>query len=79
MLCSPPPGKPLSSEALDSRKQFMSFVLTMMRGHHMEHGGALPAIDVAALEHLAWTFDGLHYLLWVSPCSLCLWGGADHT
>ena len=32
----------------------------------------LPAVDVANMEHLAWTFDALFYLLQVSVCTLSI-------
>jgi len=43
-----------------------SYVLTLLRGQHQEHGGVLPAIDVAGMEHLAWCVDALFYLLQVN-------------
>lgn len=39
------------------------YMLTLMRGQFQEHGGVLPAVDMASMEHLAWCFDSLVYLL----------------
>lgn len=52
-----------SSEALQSRKDLFAYVLTLLRGQFQEHGGVLPAVDMANMEHLAWCFDALFYLL----------------
>lgn len=38
-------------------------MLTLMRGQFQEHAGILPAVDMASMEHLAWCFDALIYLL----------------
>ena len=54
-----------SSELLESRRELFSYLLTLMRSAHAEHAGLLPAIDVAAQEHLAWVLDALFYLLQV--------------
>ena len=59
------PASMASTEILESRRDFLSYLLTLMRRWHREHGGTLPAIDVAALEHLAWCLDGVMYLLQV--------------
>lgn len=37
--------------------------MTLLRGGGTESQGLIPAIDVAGMEHLAWTLDALHYLL----------------
>lgn len=64
-----------ASDALEGRREAFSYLLTLLRGGGSEAQGLIPAIDVAGMEHLAWTLDALHYLLevWspVSPCSLC--------
>ena len=52
-------------EILESRKEMFSYILTLLRGQFGEHGHTLPAIDVAGMEHLAWVFDALFYLLQV--------------
>ena len=53
------------SESLESRKQFFAYILTLLRGQFCEMEGMLPAVDVTNMEHLAWTFDALFYLLQV--------------
>ena len=50
---------------MESRKNFFAYVLTLLRGQFCEMEGMLPAIDVTSMEHLAWTFDALFYLLQV--------------
>lgn len=52
-----------SSEVQQSRKDLFAYVLTLLRGQFQEHGGVLPAIDMGGMEHLAWCFDALFYLL----------------
>lgn len=52
-----------SSEVLQSRKDLFAYVLTLLRGQFLEHGGVLPAVDMGGMEHLAWCFDALFYLL----------------
>lgn len=34
--------------------------------------GMLPAVDVTNMEHLAWTFDALFYLLQVYVCTFAI-------
>ena len=52
-----------SSDVLQSRRDLFGYMLTLMRGQTQEHGGILPALDMASMEHLAWCFDALIYLL----------------
>ena len=52
-----------SSEVLQSRRDLFGYMLTLMRGQFQEHAGLLPAVDVASMEHLAWCYDALMYLL----------------
>ena len=59
---------------MESRKQFFAYILTLLRGQFCEMEGMLPAVDVTSMEHLAWTFDSLFYLLQVREC-VCVWGG----
>lgn len=61
-----PPRSEPTSESLEGRKAMFSYILTLLRGQYQEHGGVMPAIDVAGMEHLAWCMDALFYLLQVS-------------
>ncbi len=40
-----------------------AYVLTLLRGQQQEHAGVLPAVDMGGMEHLAWCFDALFYIL----------------
>ncbi|CAI8024034.1 E3 ubiquitin-protein ligase UBR5 [Geodia barretti] len=51
------------SDALEGRRETFSYLLTILREAGPETSGLIPAIDVAGMEHLAWTLDALHYLL----------------
>ena len=50
-------------EALEGRKEAFSYLLSLLRSQPDEACGVLPAIDIAGMEHLAWSLDALHYLL----------------
>lgn len=63
LVRTPPHKAESSSEVLQSRKDLFSYILTLLRGQFQEHGGVLPAVDMGGMEHLAWTFDALFYLL----------------
>ena len=64
LVRTPPAHKGDStSEVLQSRKDLFAYVLTLLRGQFQEHGGVLPAVDMGGMEHLAWCFDALFYLL----------------
>ena len=61
-----------SSDALEGRREAFSYLLTLLRQGGGEGAGLVPAIDVAGMEHLAWTLDALLYLLEVGPPCLPL-------
>lgn len=67
-----PPRSEPTSDSLEGRKAMFSYILTLLRGQYQEHGGAMPAIDVAGMEHLAWCMDSLFYLLQVSASKTAL-------
>lgn len=53
-------------EALDpllSRREFLSYCLSLMRSHNAEHLDSLPVLDVSALKHIAYVFDALIYYM----------------
>ena len=52
-------------ESVESRKAFLSYLLTLSRGSHNEHRGLAPAINVASMEHVAWCLDAMVYTLQV--------------
>ncbi|XP_026278748.1 E3 ubiquitin-protein ligase UBR5 [Frankliniella occidentalis] len=53
-------------EGLDpllSRREFLSYCLSLMRSHNAEHLDSLPVLDVSALKHIAYVFDALIYYM----------------
>ena len=72
LLCLPVTGHSESAnEILESRKEFLSYALSLLRTDHQEHGGVLPSLDLSALEHLAWALDALYFLLKVCRSVRC--------
>ena len=63
LVRNPPQKADSSSEVVQSRKDLFAYTLTLLRGQFQEHGGILPAVDMGSMEHLAWCFDALFYLL----------------
>lgn len=47
---------------MEGRRETFSYLLTLLRGG-AEATGLIPAIDIAGMEHLAWSLDALHFLL----------------
>ncbi|GBL96595.1 E3 ubiquitin-protein ligase UBR5 [Araneus ventricosus] len=50
-----------ASDGLSARRDFLSYALSLMRAHNHEHFDSLPSLDVNALKHIAYVFDGLVY------------------
>lgn len=46
-----------------SRREFLSYCLSLMRAHNNEHLDSLPILDVSALKHVAYVFDALIYFM----------------
>ena len=46
-----------------SRREFLSYCLSLMRSHNAEHLDSLPVLDVSALKHIAYVFDALIYYM----------------
>lgn len=46
-----------------NRRDFLTYALSLMRGHNSEHSDSLPVIDVSAMKHIAYVFDALIYFL----------------
>lgn len=53
----------VSSQVLTSRKDFLSYTLSLMRTHSNEHRDTVPSIDISMLKHAAYVFDGLMFYL----------------
>lgn len=52
-----------SSQIISTRKDFMSYALSLMRSQTNEHRDTLPAIDISLLKHVAYVFDGILFYL----------------
>ncbi|XP_066269411.1 E3 ubiquitin-protein ligase UBR5-like [Branchiostoma lanceolatum] len=51
------------ADASATRRDFMTYALSLMRSHHDEHSGILPVLDVSALKHVAYVLDALVYYM----------------
>lgn len=56
-------------QVIQSRRDLMSYTLSLLRTSSNEHRDSLPYIDLAALKHVAYAFDGLMFFLRVSMSS----------
>ncbi|VVC25628.1 Hypothetical protein CINCED_3A013222 [Cinara cedri] len=52
-----------SSQAVEPRREFISYCLSLMRAHSNEHGDSLPVLDVSSLKHVAYVLDALVYYM----------------
>lgn len=53
-------------EAVDgtaARRDFLSYMISLIRGHGNEHHDSLPILDVSSLRHIAYVFDAYIYYL----------------
>lgn len=46
-----------------SRRELLSYCLSLMRAHNSEHLDSLPVLDVSALKHIAYVLDALIYYM----------------
>ncbi|KAK6633415.1 hypothetical protein RUM44_004018 [Polyplax serrata] len=46
-----------------SRRELLSYCLSLMRAHNAEHLDSLPVLDVSALKHIAYVLDALIYYM----------------
>ena len=46
-----------------ARKDFLNYVLSLMRAHSNEHADSLPVIDISAFKHIAYVLDAMVYYL----------------
>ena len=50
-------------DSTTSRRDFLSYALSLMRSHNSEHSDSLPVLDVASMKHIAYVFDALIYYM----------------
>lgn len=48
---------------VQSRREFLSYCLSLMRAHSSEHRDSLPVLDVSALRHIAYVLDGIIFYM----------------
>ena len=46
-----------------ARKDFLNYILSLMRSHSNEHADSLPVIDISAFKHIAYVLDAMIYYL----------------
>lgn len=46
-----------------SRREFLTYALSLMRSHSSEHRDSLPVLDVTALRHIAYVLDGIVFYM----------------
>lgn len=46
-----------------ARRDFLSYMISLIRGHGNEHHDSLPVLDVSSLRHIAYVFDAYIYYL----------------
>lgn len=49
--------------AQSSRRDFLTYALSLMRSHSSEHRDSLPVLDITALRHIAYVVDGIVYYM----------------
>jgi E3 ubiquitin-protein ligase EDD1 len=52
-----------STDPVVSRRDFLTYALSLMRAHSSEHSDSLPVLDVSALKHVAYVLDALVYCM----------------
>lgn len=52
-----------SADGTAARRDFLSYMISLIRGHGNEHHDSLPILDVSSLRHVAYVFDAYIYYL----------------
>ncbi|XP_063710070.1 E3 ubiquitin-protein ligase hyd isoform X2 [Culicoides brevitarsis] len=51
------------NDASSSRRDFLTYCLSLMRSHNSEHRDSLPVLDITALRHVAYVLDALIFYM----------------
>jgi hypothetical protein len=51
------------TDSSTSRRDFLTYCLSLMRAHNSEHRDSLPVLDVTALRHVAFVLDSIIYYM----------------
>lgn len=54
---------PETVDGTAARRDFLSYMISLIRGHGNEHHDSLPILDVSSLRHIAYVFDAYIYYL----------------
>ena len=52
-----------SNQIISTRRDFMSYALSLMRTYTNEHRDQIPSVDISLLKHVAYAFDGMMFYL----------------
>lgn len=52
-----------SSDTQPSRREFLTYCLSLMRSHSSEHRDSLPVLDVTSLRHIAYVLDAIIFYM----------------
>lgn len=52
-----------SGDSTTSRRDFLTYCLSLMRAHNSEHRDSLPVLDVTALRHVAFVLDAVIFYM----------------
>ncbi|GAB0097413.1 E3 ubiquitin-protein ligase hyd [Sergentomyia squamirostris] len=53
----------LGSDSQPSRREFLTYCLSLMRAHSSEHRDSLPVLDITALRHIAYVLDAIIFYM----------------
>ena len=51
------------SDSTNTRQDYLSYILSLMRSHDNEHGDSLPKVEITSLRHVAYVLDVFIYYL----------------
>ncbi|XP_055677415.1 E3 ubiquitin-protein ligase hyd isoform X5 [Lutzomyia longipalpis] len=53
----------LGNDSQPSRREFLTYCLSLMRAHSSEHRDSLPVLDITALRHIAYVLDAIIFYM----------------